>query len=297
MPSQVLVAYGLRIASPLPLPGAAPSDEPADVSVVLHPTAAEVEARWSGHERPAHISYRRVDGRILAYHRGVDGDVLLRWGGDGTWVIDRARARVDAHSPEDPPAPAWQRVLMDSVLGSVALGRGAEALHAGAVVIGDAAVAVLGDQGAGKTSLLAALLERGHTLVADDVLVLAGPDTVHPGPPVLNHPGVPPPALGTPVATLGDETWVHIRAVADGPVPLRALILLDRREDGPETPELRPEPQPFVPLFAQLLPSNADEDARFALVADLIARVDVLRLSARSDGATAARLAELIEAL
>jgi hypothetical protein len=294
----VLAAYGLRIACPLALPGSAPSSgEPADVDIILHRTAADVEERWSGHEIPTHITYRSIDDRILAYHRGGGGDMLLRWGADGTWVIDAARARVDAHSPADPPDPAWQRVLMDSVLGSVALGRGAEALHAGAVLVGGGAVAILGAQGTGKTSLLAALLARGHELVADDVLFLAEPGSAHPGPPVLNHPGVPPAAVGEAIATLGDETWVRARAVAHGPVPLRALVLLDRRPDGPVTPELVAEPQPFAPLFANLLPSRADDDARFALVADLITRVPVLRLLARDDGAPPELLADVIEAL
>jgi hypothetical protein len=292
MPRQVLLAYGMRVACPLALPGSAPSAEPADVEIALHAAAADVEARWSG---PTHeIAERHVDGRVLSYHRGADGDSLLRWGDAGTWLLDAGRARIDAHSPADPPAPAWQRVLLDSVLGSVALGRGAEALHAGAVLAGGGAIAVLGASGAGKTSLLAALLERGYPLVADDVLVLAGtdPPAVHPGPPVLNVPGAA--TIGTPIARLGDETWVHVRAIAAGPVPLRALILLDRAPGGPTPAELVPEPQPFAPLFANLLPGSAGDDERFAIVAEMAARVPVLRLRADPE-VTPDALAVLVE--
>jgi hypothetical protein len=292
MPRQVLLAYGLRIACPLPVPGSAPSGEAVDVEVVLHPAAADVEARWSGAGAEPRVEYRHVDGRTLEYHRGDGGDTLLRWDGAGTWVLDPGRTRVDAHSPADPPDPAWQRVLLDSVLGSVALGRGAEALHAGAVLTERGALAVLGASGTGKTSLLTALLERGHALVADDVLVLAGPGEAHPGPPVLNVPGDA--DVGTPLARLGDETWVHAHAVAQGPVPLRALVLLDRAADGPEPAELVAEQQPFAPLYANLLPSRASDAERFAVVAELAARVPVLRLRAAAT-VTPGELAGLVE--
>jgi hypothetical protein len=55
--------------------------------------------------------------------------------------------------------------------------RGLETLHGGAFVDGrGGAWAVLGDRGAGKSSLLAALAVAGHDVVADDLLVLDGGD-------------------------------------------------------------------------------------------------------------------------
>jgi hypothetical protein len=49
---------------------------------------------------------------------------------------------------------------------------GRESLHAGAVVVDDGAWAVLGDRGAGKSSLLALLAMAGHGILSDDALVL-----------------------------------------------------------------------------------------------------------------------------
>jgi hypothetical protein len=55
--------------------------------------------------------------------------------------------------------------------------RGLETLHGGAFVDDrGGAWAVLGDRGAGKSSLLAALALAGHEVVADDLLVLDGDD-------------------------------------------------------------------------------------------------------------------------
>ena len=55
--------------------------------------------------------------------------------------------------------------------------RGLETLHGGAFVDDrGGAWAVLGDRGAGKSSLLAALALAGHEVVADDLLVLDGGD-------------------------------------------------------------------------------------------------------------------------
>lgn len=51
---------------------------------------------------------------------------------------------------------------------------GREAYHAGAVVLGGRAWAVVGDRQAGKSSTLAVLASRGYPVLADDLLVLDG---------------------------------------------------------------------------------------------------------------------------
>jgi hypothetical protein len=100
--------------------------------------------------------------------------------------------------------------------------------------------------------------------------------------------------VGTAIAQLGGETWVRAHAVVEGAAPLRALVLLDRVTGGPDPAELVPEPQPFAPLFANLLPSSAGDDERFAVVAELTARVPVLRLRADTT-VTPNALAGLVE--
>ena len=68
--------------------------------------------------------------------------------------------------------PSEWRVVLDSVLFSIALLRGGEALHAGAVATEKGAIAIAAASGGGKSSLLAALLQAGLPLLSDDVVVL-----------------------------------------------------------------------------------------------------------------------------
>jgi len=58
-------------------------------------------------------------------------------------------------------------------MGVVLHQRGLLTLHASAVMIGDRAVAFVGEKGAGKSTTAAALVERGHDLLSDDVTALS----------------------------------------------------------------------------------------------------------------------------
>lgn len=121
--------------------------------------------------------------------------------------------------------------------------RGEIPLHAASLVPpgGGGAVAIVGDKGAGKSTLAAALLERGWTLVNDDLTRIAAV----PGG-VVAWPGrggirLRPDAAAyfglhslPPVA--GDAEKLFLKAsAAAAPVPLRMVIRLDRGGDGGET--------------------------------------------------------------
>ena len=58
---------------------------------------------------------------------------------------------------------------------------GREAFHGGAVLLNGGAWVILGDKGSGKSSLLAGLARQGHSIYADDAVMLEG-DTVFAGP-------------------------------------------------------------------------------------------------------------------
>jgi hypothetical protein len=229
-------------------------------------------------------------------------------------------------APSDPADPAWWRVVLDSVLFTVALLRGYEALHAGAIVTpdGSGAIAITAASGGGKSTLLSELLGRGLALLADDVVVLesrgAEAPLAHPAAPLMTVPAVRVPALlgtaGTPqapqtvqapqtprarqtlqaqqapqsaqpICAIEDERWIAVPVHPD-PLPLRALVVLDRRPASqlPEPgsgPVLQRIEDPLAPLLGSLMAfptSAARQRARFELASVLAATTALWRLTA-----------------
>ena len=158
------VVDGLRVRSSFPLRFAAPcmrAPAPApDVTVRFGAVPAAlrvpVEERQRLGDRMG-MEWEAAPGVLLLHMRGVarylatEGrDVLVEpCGGD-----DR---EIDEH-------------LADKVWTAVLLQRGIFSLHASAVAFEPGAVLFLGSSGAGKSSLLGALLKRGHAMLADDVV-------------------------------------------------------------------------------------------------------------------------------
>jgi len=114
--------------------------------------------------------------------------------------------------------------------------RGYLTLHASSVKIGSHAVAFVGSTEAGKSTIAAALLSRGHALVADDVTVVCNS-----GPAPLAFPGYPGlhllpdtvtyfgKKLGRPVGQDTEDeksTFRAIRGFPSLPVPLSRVYLL-----------------------------------------------------------------------
>lgn len=183
-----------------------------------------------------------------------------------------ARAR-----PED-----WQRFLIAQVLPFAAALNGLEVLHASAVAFGDRALALIGASGAGKTSLALAFARLGAMLITDDVLALEHDEDrllAHPGTPVAGVAHAESERLGR---RLGGEHTLAVNErerlieapLAPAPVPLRAVLFLDRRADGPSEP-----------CFDQLESAGALLGATFNFVLDdpprLVRLLDVCERAAR----------------
>jgi hypothetical protein len=177
----------------------------------------------------------------------------------------------------------WWRILLDSVLFTVSLLRGNEAMHAGAVATPDGGVAVVGGSSAGKSTLLGQLRREGHELVTDDILALttAGDQVLaHPGPPLMTLPRLRAGSFGTAISSVGDEVWTAVPVVS-APVPLRRLVLLDRRP-GRQSGMHRIK-SPLALLLTHLLrfpPTSERELARFSLASAVATRTELWRLVA-----------------
>ncbi len=77
--------------------------------------------------------------------------------------------------------------LLGSALGGILHQRGLLPLHANAIEIEGRAVAFMGHSGAGKSTMAAWFLDRGHRVLADDVCVVSPDKTGQP----LAHRGIP----------------------------------------------------------------------------------------------------------
>lgn len=151
--------------------------------------------------------------------------------------------------PTDGPGLDWERCLLSQALPLAALLQGLEPLHAGAVALDGAAVAISGVSGAGKSSVVAHLVANGAGLLSDDVLAVDARDgqlLCHPGPAALglrhaeHHrlTAVERARLG-PVLEREREKILYRPLRAEGALPLRALYVIDRRGDADELEFLR----------------------------------------------------------
>jgi hypothetical protein len=285
--ARVLRAFGLSltVADGRP-PGAWREQSPLGPQLALRRASAEeIERAWSG--RAALGWEAHIDGAPLLVEIGQAGDHRFVHGKRAVHHLS-ADGRTLLCAPTYAEDLLWWRVVLDSVLFSAALLRGVEALHAGAIAFGREAVAITASAGGGKSTLLAELLARGFELLSDDVLALearagAAP-LAHPGPPLMTLPAA---AMRDErrerlIAPVAGERWTAVPAHA-APLPLRALVLLDRRAGRKLA--IRPVTSPFATLIGAMLrfPRTPErEAARFELASALASHTAVWQLSADS---------------
>lgn len=173
------IAFGLRIESTERVPGLAGESQ-------IGPRDVDIHVRWgtapSGTEQlanPAEPPYftsnmttadgapalriwqlRGAEMLLIRYVDGMDfwvdkqgQNVWASWGGNSTFE--------DAAS-----------YFVGPILGLLLRMRGVTCLHASALNIGGRAVLFAGDEGAGKSTIAAALARRGHPVISDDISAL-----------------------------------------------------------------------------------------------------------------------------
>lgn len=305
-------AFGLGLLTDLTPPGAWEARPLAKPILRLRSvTPQTVAGSWSGLDG---IGWEgTIDGARFVAERGRGGDHRFVHGAypdesgapsAGTRAIHHlsADASVLGCAPANAAEPSWWRLVLDSVLFTVALIQGYEALHAAALATpDDGAIAIAAPSGAGKSTLLFELLRRGLTLMADDVLVLepAGTDApplAHPAPPLMTVPAARLPMLAEAgfatetgaiearppetILSLEEECWIAV-PVHPEPLPLRALVVLDRRP-GSEL-SMTQIYEPLAPLMGSLMnfPRTLERQrARFELASVLAATTRLWRLTA-----------------
>ena len=160
-------AYGLHIVADISLPELPVSlvDELPDVEIRCRPLAGP----------PVDIP---PDSGGIVWHKG-DGTRFF-WPTIGVFWVREGREIIVDIAPET-DLLAVRVPLLGCVLGVLLHQRGLFTLHASAIVLGRLAVAFIGEKGAGKSTMAAALHTRGHSMLVDDVLALGceGPAPIY----------------------------------------------------------------------------------------------------------------------
>lgn len=233
--------HGLVVRGDVTLPGIAHTDATAP-DVVLE-LVDRLPAPISTNTRYRTGAPGDVDARVEIVD-DARGYTAFRYG-DGTAIdVDhRARpARIRAAIAPGQTLEDLTAYLYGPVLGYLLRARGQLALHASCVRIQEGAVLIAGAAGAGKSTTAAALATRGYTVVSDDLTALTLDEGAPIAWPAFDHlrlwPTSAPLVLGD--ATSLERitpTWDKRRfpldgaAFADGPCPVRAIILLRQRQD------------------------------------------------------------------
>ena len=207
----------------------------------------DAEADWPSFELVARVGH--ADPQVQWVR--AEG-ALLRLASGGEVEIDRARGRALFTLPSLPTAAELVHPYLAPVAAVAARWLGRESFHAGAVSVDGEAWGVLGDKGAGKSSLLAALALAGHRLVADDVLVLDGQGGALAGPRSIDLRGQAAARLGVgrPLGLVGlRERWRLSAPPVASVTALRGFVTL-AWGDGPAVASV-PAAQRLTRLAAQ----------------------------------------------
>ena len=223
MTSAKYAVFGLVLESELPLPELLPAPDHVSPDVVIRFGAAGDEHLISPEEVnlviPKVASYRVRDGRSI--------EIAPREGASERNI---------------------RLFLLGSALGGIIHQRGLLPLHANAIDIGGRAVAFMGHSGAGKSTMAAWFLDRGHRILADDVCVVlpdeAGVPLAYPGIPrlrlwreALERSGRNADELELAFDDMDKFNLPTPRPSQSGPIPLSHIYLLEKAEE--EEAEIR----------------------------------------------------------
>jgi len=172
---------------------------------------------------------------------GEDASFLLRFSNLADFVISECGRQIRVWPALETGLETLNHLLLDQVLPRVLSQRGLLVLHAGAVRVGNHAIAFLGDTGSGKSTLTASFHAAGYSLLSDDGLAVKNEGLwALPTYPSLR---LWPDAIASiyaqkavvaPMAHYSSKRRIVMTDVAAEPLPLGALYVL---ESGAVTPD------------------------------------------------------------
>jgi hypothetical protein len=182
-------AYGLSLSSGIELPTFCPTEESSSPDILIGTGAEHLD--FSEFDHVFDLSYLTAPLYKSVNLEPVDADLqrvayrITYWGGV-QFVLFDAGAQIRLSYPATCSFEDVAAILAGPVLGFAMRLRGILCIHASVVAIDNHALALVAPSGGGKSTTAAALAQRGHSLVSDDVLALRiEHDTV------LVQPGLP----------------------------------------------------------------------------------------------------------
>ena len=286
-------AYGLRIRSEIALPlaaAAAAGDPDLDIRIGAAPETLAAARAWRR-------TWMAAPGRFLMHVEGV-----------ARYFVREGREVVVEPAGDD--AGALNAFLLGSVLAACLKQRGILTLHASAIATDAGAVLFAGRSGIGKSTLLAALVERGYPMLADDVTGIVADGSGAP----LALPAFPCVRLWSDaLEVLGwqgrtrervreavEKYSMPVACFGDGPLPVCAVVLLaTHNRDGVEI-ETVPRSAAFAPLFRRVYRKRyagelGQARQQFRAILALTNGVSVVRARKPLGGASVAQVADRIE--
>lgn len=287
-------AYGLTLASDLPLPDLLPGAGRADVHIWI---AGSKRSESSG-ESP--IQFTSVSPTRACLTWEAVGDLLIE---DGRQITINPAVEADNES--------LRLFVLGAGLGVLLHQRGLLVLHASGVAVMGQAVGFLGAKGWGKSTTANALYQRGHALIADELLVmhfddhgraLAMPGSSHMKlwADALVGSGADPESAD-PVAPGADKYYVRASNPVREEIPVRRLYLLDVGESLCVKPVSSTEaffgivPHVYVSRFGTSFLQSSNAAHTFMQLNSLLKKVSVVRLVRRPDLAQISDIAHLVE--
>lgn len=146
-------AYGLAIASELPLPELPSVDAVPDVNVYL----CQLDDL---------ISTKRDKNSWLLEHPAA-----------GKFIVEDGK-RIFVEPQKNAESGIVTAILLGAVMSAVLFQRGLFVLHASCVDIDNYAIAFLGASGCGKSTMAQLFHSRGRTILTDDVMAVKMKDTI-----------------------------------------------------------------------------------------------------------------------
>jgi len=213
-------SYGLSIASDLDLPELLlAQNETADVVITQGQIPSDA------------ISDGKQLGPFLYANRT---QLLLEVPDVARYLIEGGN-RITYQPLGDTDADSIRVFLLGSCFGALLFQRGFLVLHGNAVKVGDGCVICVGHSGAGKSTLAGALVQRGFSLLADDVCAINSRGFIEPGFPRIKLWADTAKQLGIDTQTLSrirpdieKFNWPLTDNFCDTALPVRAVYVLHR---------------------------------------------------------------------